>query len=144
MGDFNSIGSGSTNVTILGSYNSVWQGASNVVIINSDNQEVLESNVTIIDGKRQWRHVDVTTTYDAVDREFILADATAGAFTITLPSVSDSTDVWINVKKTDAMDNDVTVSAGAIGFIDGAATQTLSTQYDAVDFFCDGSNWYIR
>jgi hypothetical protein len=144
VGDFNSIGSGSTNVTILGSYNSVWQGASNVVIINSDNQEVLESNVTIIDGKRQWRHVDVTTTYDAVDREFILADATAGAFTITLPSVSDSTDVWINVKKTDAMDNDVTVSAGAIGFIDGAATQTLSTQYDAVDFFCDGSNWYIR
>lgn len=144
LGNDNQVGEGANNITILGNNNQVNAGLNNVVIINSDSQVVTESNTTIIDGKKQWHYVDATTTYTASDREFVLADATSGAFTVTLPSVTDSADVWINVKKTDSSANIVTVSPGAIGFIDGAATQTLTTQYEAVDFYCDGSNWFIR
>jgi len=142
LGDNNFIGDGSKNVTIFGSGNKVLFGASNVVIINSDNQEVIDDNTTIIDGKRQWKYVDATTAYIAKDRDFVLADASSGAFTVTLPPVVE--DVWINVKKTDSSANIVTISPSATGLIDGAATRTLTTQYEAVDFYCDGSNWFIR
>jgi hypothetical protein len=98
----------------------------------------------LIDVVASWRYVDATTAYDASDREFVLADATAGAFTVTLPAVADSTDVWINVKKVDVSVNAVTVAPSVTGLIDGAATKVLSTQYDSVDFYCDGSNWFIR
>ena len=144
LGDDNFIGDSSRNVSIIGDSNYVSSGLTNVTIINSDNQEVYESNTTIINGKLQWQYVDATTTYTAKDREFVLADATAGAFTVTLPPVADSTDAWINVKKVDVSVNAVTVAPSATGLIDGAATKVLSTQYDSVDFYCDGSNWFIR
>ena len=144
LGDNNFIGEGTRNVTILGSDNYVASGLENVAIINSDGFEVFESNTTIIDGKLQWKYVDATTTYTAKDREFVLADASSAAFTVTLPAVGVSENVWINVKKIDSSVNIVTVSPGASGLIDGAATKTLTTQYDAVDLYCDGSNWFIR
>ena len=142
IGDNNFIGQGTRNVTILGNDNYVASGLENVVIINTDGYEAFESNVTIIDGAKQWTEKAKTTTYTAEDREFILADATGGAFQITLPSLADN--LWVAVKKTDSSVNIITVTPGAIGFIDGAATQTLTTQYDSVDFYCDGSNWFIR
>jgi hypothetical protein len=145
LGDDNFIGDSSRNVSIVGDNNYVSSGLENVVIVNSDNQQVYQSNVTIVNGNSvTWRYVDATAAYDASDREFVLADATAGAFTVTLPAVADSTDVWINVKKVDSSVNAVTVSSKATGLIDGAATKVLSTQYDSVDFYCDGSNWFIR
>jgi hypothetical protein len=145
IGNDNYIGAGSTNVTIFGNGNEVFNGASNVVIINSENQKAVKDNTTIIDGVvASWRYVDAVAAYDASDREFVLADATAGAFTVTLPPVADSTDVWINVKKVDSSVNAVTVAPSVTGLIDGVATNTLSAQYDAVDLYCDGSNWYIR
>jgi hypothetical protein len=145
LGDDNFIGDSSRNVSIVGDNNYVSSGLENVVIVNSDNQQVYESNVTIVNGNSvTWRYVDVVAAYDASDRELVLADATAGAFTVTLPPVADSTDVWINVKKVDASVNAVTVAPSVTGLIDGAATKALSAQYDAVDLYCDGSNWYIR
>jgi hypothetical protein len=144
IGDNNFIGQGTRNINILGSDNYVASGLENVSIINSDNQEVTESNTTIIDGKKTWHYVDATTTYTTSDREFVLADATSGAFTVTLPKPGVSTDVWINVKKVDSTANAITIDATGSITIDGSATQTLSTQYDSVDFYCDGSNWHIR
>ncbi len=144
LGDENFIAAGSNRVTILGNRNKVINGANNVVIINTDGVTVAESNVTIIDGKRTWQYISKTAAYTAIDRDFILADASGGAFTITLPSVGDSEDVWINIKKTDSSANAVTVSPGVSGLIDGASTQTLPTQYDAIDLYCDGSTWHIR
>jgi hypothetical protein len=144
IGDDNFIGAASKNVTIQGNGNQVINGASNVMIVNSDNQTVGSDNVTIIDGVSYsaWVEVAKTTTYTAANREFVLCDATGGAFTVTLPTLTDN--LWVAVKKTDATGNIVTVSPGVSGLIDGSATQTLSTQYDSVDFYCDGSNWHIR
>lgn len=68
----------------------------------------------------------------------------SGSFTITLPSPSISGNgAEIVVKKTSTGASTVTISASA-GTIDGATTQTLTTQYSSYTFVSDGStNWWI-
>jgi len=144
LGDDNFIGDSSKNVQIIGRNNYVASGLSNVVILNTDGAEVYESDVTIIDGKRTWRYVDVDADYDAKDREFVLADSSRAAppITITLPSLEE--DIWVCVKKTDSSASNVDITAGVSGNIDGSGTYSLTTQYQSVELYCDGSNWFIR
>ena len=68
----------------------------------------------------------------------------SGSFTITLPSPSISGNgAEIVVKKTSTGASTVTISASA-GTIDGATTQSLTTQYSSYTFISDGStNWWI-
>jgi hypothetical protein len=68
----------------------------------------------------------------------------SGSFTITLPSPSISGNgAEIVVKKTSTGASTVTISASA-GTIDGATTQSLTTQYSSYTFVSDGStNWWI-
>lgn len=72
----------------------------------------------------------------------ILADATSGPITITLP-VAGFEHSYINVKKIDVSVNAVTVATPAAETIDGAATRVLNNQYDANQFVSDGANWWI-
>lgn len=144
LGDNNFIGDSSKNITILGDGNYVASNLENVTIINSDNQEVYESNTTIIDGKLTWKHVETDVDYTAKDREFVLADSSKAAppITITLPTLAE--DLWVCVKKTDSSVSNVDITPGVSGTIDGVGTYSLTTQYESVELFCDGSNWHIR
>ncbi len=75
--------------------------------------------------------------------DVILCDATKGAFAITLPAPAvvhaarQQTPFYI--KKIDASANAVTVT----GAIDGAASNVLAAQYDAIAVFTDGNAYYI-
>ena len=144
IGDNNFVGEGSKNITVLGNDNYIAFGASNVVLINTDNATVNESNVTIIDGKKQWRTVTKDVDYTANDREVVLADSSKAAppITITLPKLSEG--LWVCVKKTDSTAGNVDITAGVSGLVDGVGTYSLTTQYESVELFCDGSNWHIR
>jgi hypothetical protein len=73
----------------------------------------------------------------------ILADATAGAVTVTLPPVGESIGALIVVKKSDASANAVTVDANGSETIDGATTVALTAQYDAVTVVSNGVEWWI-
>ncbi len=73
----------------------------------------------------------------------ILANATSGAFTVTLPSAEKATGKIITVKKIDVSANVVTIDGDASETIDGATTKSLSTQYDIFMMQSDGSNWHI-
>ena len=143
LGDDNFIGQGSKRITIIGSDNYVSAGISDVTIINSDGFEIYESNITIIDGKRQWVHVDKDDDYTAMDREFVLCDCTSKVVTITLPPVADSTDVRIQVLKTDVSASGVVVDGDGSETINGATTYNLGSQYDFVSVWCDGVEWFI-
>jgi hypothetical protein len=143
IGNDNYVADGCRNVTILGDSNKVEAGLENVVIINSDGQTVTESNTTIIDGKRQWIHVDKDDDYTARDREFILCDCTSKVVTITLPPVADSTDVRIQVLKTDVSASGVVVDGDGSETINGSTTYNLGSQYDFVSIWCDGVEWFI-
>ena len=72
----------------------------------------------------------------------ILADATAAAFTVTLPSPSGISGRQYTIKKIDASANAVTI-ASASGNIDGAATKILSAQWQAAQMVSDGVNWFV-
>lgn len=73
----------------------------------------------------------------------LLVDATTGAVTVNLPAAASAEGALIVVKKTDASANAVTIDANASETIDGAATQALAAQYDALTVACDGAGWWI-
>jgi len=144
VGDDNFIGGGSNKVSIFGNGNQVLFGASNVVIINSDNQVVADDNVTIIDGHRTWRYVNTTSDYTASDREVVLVNATLSVsdITITLPTLADN--LWVCVKRLNGLGGNTDITAGVSGNVEGVGTYTLTSQYESVELYCDGSNWHIR
>jgi hypothetical protein len=76
----------------------------------------------------------------------ILADATAGEITITLPKTAGFTIIRAGmeyvIKKIDNVNN--VVIAGNTKTIDGAASKTLTTQYETVRIITDSNkNWHI-
>jgi len=73
----------------------------------------------------------------------VLCDATAAAFTVTLPAASGATGRIYNVKKIDSGANAVTVDADGAETIDGDLTAIIGIQYTNIKIQCDGSNWYI-
>lgn len=78
-----------------------------------------------------------TTSYTAAAGEFVRADATSGAFTVTLPS--GTTGDKVRVKKTDSTANVVTVG----GTIDGSTNMRLPDQWSTVEVIYDGSSWKV-
>lgn len=73
------------------------------------------------------RTVTAATTALVTDG-LILADATGGAFTVTLPDPSGVPDMVVTVKRLNGGANAVTIG----GTVDGAANPTLAAQYDAL------------
>lgn len=71
----------------------------------------------------------------------ILVNANGGAVTIKLPA-SPLTNEEHAIKKTDSSTNVVTISGNG-KTIDGATTQSLSTQYAVFWIKYDGTNWWI-
>ena len=91
-------------------------------------------------GSKTPRYTTVfrTTAYTAVDGDIVVADTTAGSFTVTLPaSVAGRI---VGIRKSDATANVVTV-ATASGVIDGLAARPYAYQYQTQKFVCDGTNW---
>lgn len=93
--------------------------------------------------------ISVSATYTAFStNSIVLADATGGAFTVTLSTMnSNGSSIQIGkvytVSRVNSGANAVTV-AGATGTIDGDATQVLNTQWGTIDVFWEGQNWGIR
>ena len=76
----------------------------------------------------------------------ILADASGGPLTVTLPVASTTIGRRILVKKIDPSDNVVTVNVAGGGTIDGAAAVLLSTQYQFVGVISNGgagNAWFV-
>jgi hypothetical protein len=74
----------------------------------------------------------------------VLADATSGVVTVTLPSAggANSSAIYM-VKRTSSAANNVTVATTSSQTIDGATTKTLGSQYATIMVQSNGSNWFI-
>lgn len=88
------------------------------------------------------RSVSSTTTAASNDYA-ILVNASGGAVTINLPAAAAATGQVLNVKKTDASANGVTLDGNGAETIDGAATLAWTTQYQSYTVICDGTGWSI-
>jgi hypothetical protein len=73
----------------------------------------------------------------------ILADATAGPVTVTLPIAAQFFGGRYNVVKVDATANAVTIAAAGGDNIDGAATVVLSQQWASLNFQSDGATRWV-
>lgn len=84
-------------------------------------------------------------TVQLTDRGVLfVVDATGAARTITLPPVATAKEGFIvGVKKADSSGNAVIVDGDGTETIDGATTRSLTSQYDAEWFVCDGSAWQV-
>lgn len=90
-------------------------------------------------------HTTVTKTgsYTATTNdEVILADATSGPLTITLPMAAGNSNEYM-IKKIDSSANNVTVATTSAQRIDGGSTAVIKVQYASVGVVSDGSNWFI-
>lgn len=86
----------------------------------------------------------VTANYTATENDLVvLADATTGAITVTLPSTHGREGRRLIVKKTDSSGNAVTIDGNGAETIDGATTVALSTQYATREMVSDLSNWHV-
>lgn len=67
--------------------------------------------------------------------------ATSGTWTLTLPTVASAVKRTLIVKNLGA--GTITIDANGAETIDGALTQGLFTQYQAMTLYSDGSVWHI-
>jgi hypothetical protein len=85
-----------------------------------------------------------TADLDGSGRLVLYADATSGAITITLPTVANLSGRVVTIIKTDASANVVTVQ-GVTQNINGAATYTITPQYNSAEFRArTGGQYYAR
>jgi hypothetical protein len=79
-----------------------------------------------------------------VNQYTVVADATAGAILVRLPSASAVPGRIYVVKKGDASANAVTITPNGTDLVEGGAGFSLTTQNDAVEIQSDGiNNWHI-
>ena len=85
-----------------------------------------------------------TAAYTLTDQDYFVAcDATAAAFTITLPPANLYAGKAFTIKKTDASVNVVTIDGNAAETIDGALTATLVAQYRSKTLLSNGVTWRL-
>lgn len=73
----------------------------------------------------------------------ILADASSGAITLTLPSVAISNSRIYVFKRINSGVNSVIVDGYASETIDGNLTHTLTPQWNSLTIICNGVAWFI-
>lgn len=85
----------------------------------------------------------INTNYSAVNNDIIYADASLGAFTITLPDPATNNLSIIKIVKVDDTNNRITVKAIS-GNVSDEAEQLLKKQTESFIIECNGLNWWIK
>jgi hypothetical protein len=86
--------------------------------------------------------VAVTSAYTAKYSDgVILANASGGAFSVTLPPVLGHKGEWLMVKRTNTGANAVTLDGNGAETVDGSATLAL-TSLQGVFLYNDGTQWW--
>jgi len=99
---------------------------------------------TIINGAFSTKVTTITanTTLDNT-YHVVLADATNGVITITLPSASTCSGRQYVIKKIDSSTNAVTITPQTGQTIDGQTNISITSQNDLRRIVSNGTNWYI-
>lgn len=88
-----------------------------------------------------WPFVTVSASYSAGPSDLVIYVTPGGIMTVTLPNPNQTKGKLIHVKRANNTTHTVTISPAA-GQIDGAASVTLTTAYQARVFHSDGSNYW--
>lgn len=111
-------------------------------------EKMLES-VSTLDDISYTAKVSKVTSNTALDQESIsiLADASGGAISITLPSPSQSyasgRSYQIGITKADLSTNIVTILPYASEKVVGSSSETLEEYGEVLNFITDGIDWHL-
>ena len=95
-------------------------------------------------GATRGAYRSVTATGNVVSGDYLLVcDATAGSITMALPSAALVPGRIYVFKRINSGANAVVVDPSGAETIDGAATHTLSAQWNSVTIMSDGTSWFI-
>ena len=95
-------------------------------------------------GATRGAYRSVTTTGNVLSGDYLLiCDATAGAITMTLPPAALVPGRIYAFKRINSGANAVIVDPSGAETIDGAATYTLSAQWNSVTIMSNGTAWFI-
>lgn len=95
-------------------------------------------------GATRGAYRSVTTSGNVVSGDYlIIADATAGAITMTLPPAALVPGRIYVFKRINAGANAVIVDGYAAETIDGSTTHTLTPQWNGVTIMSNGTAWFI-
>lgn len=143
------VGSGSGAITALG------EASNGQLLIGSTGNDPVLATLTAGQGikitngagsitiTQSESVVTKTTAYTlTVDDSVILCDASAGAFTLTLPAASTANGVVYRIKKIDSSFNAITIDPNGTELIEGQATASLPFPSNAIDLVCNGTAWY--
>jgi len=86
--------------------------------------------------------VTASKTLTAAD-SVIVADASDGVITLTMPTAIGIAGRYYYIKKKDSSANVVTIVAAGDQEIDGANSMNLTDQYEAVTLISDGAGWWV-
>ena len=104
------------------------------------------SNITI-SGSMSWKARESFTANGTASAyiEIIGADSTAGSFGIAIPSATGSEGQILLVKDEggNCSAENVTITTFAAETIDGGATVLLDNDYESVNLYSNGANWFI-
>ena len=79
-----------------------------------------------------------------ITEKIILADASSGAITLTLPTAVGNKDSVFRIKKVDSdFTNAVTIDPDGVETIDGSTDTLLSTQGETIEIVSDGTEWSV-
>ncbi len=90
--------------------------------------------------------VSKTGAYTLTDSDYtVLADLTSTAFTLTLPTAVGRTGKEFVLKdwKGQSATRNLTIATTSSQTIDGAASKTISTNYNSIKVISDGANWAV-
>lgn len=110
--------------------------------------EINTSQVFINNGfrlKYNFSESVQTTSFTAeIDIPIYLVDSTLGALTITLPTSAPTGTVWrIKDKVGTAFTNNITIDPQGAALIDGQANYIMTSDYESIDIFYDGTDFYV-
>lgn len=84
-----------------------------------------------------------TANYTATASDYTIVCNNTGAITISLPAASGCSGRVYVIKKISAVSNNVIIDPNGAETIDGAATKTLTVQYESAMIQSDGTSWFV-
>lgn len=129
-----------------------WTSANPMLYSGEFGFETDTFRLKIGDGSTAWTSlpyitrssVAKTANYTLVIKDRgVFVDASGGAVTITLPTAASAKNVQYFIKKIDSSVNAVTVDGNGSETIDDSTTQVISSQYDSIEIYSDGTEWWI-
>lgn len=87
----------------------------------------------------QTRVINASSAYEASVGDFVICDASAAGFIVTLPPASQG--ARVSVKKTDASVNAIVVMRSGVP-VDSDVSVAVNVQWQSQDFLADDNQWY--